>query len=98
MVSGGQINCQQKDYLPGPEKVETGSSNDFERWGMEMKFLKQVKNGLIVSAQALEGEPLHGPMLMAAVARAAALGGAAAIRTNGTVEVEVIKKLQGYRL
>lgn len=60
-----------------------------------MKFLAQVKNGLIVSAQALEGEPLHGPMLMAAVARAAALGGAAAIRTNGTAEVEVIRKITG---
>lgn len=58
-----------------------------------MNFLEQVRNGLIVSCQALEEEPLHGPMLMAAMARAAALGGAVGIRTNGNQEVEVIKKI-----
>lgn len=58
-----------------------------------MKVLEQVRNGLIVSCQALEEEPLHGPMLMASMARAAALGGAVGIRTNGTQEVEVIKKI-----
>ncbi len=56
-------------------------------------FLEQVRNGLIVSCQALDEEPLHGPMLMAAMARAAALGGAVGIRTNGYQEVEVIKKI-----
>lgn len=60
-----------------------------------MNFLEHVRNGLIVSCQALEGEPLHGPMLMATMARAAALGGAVAIRTNGTQEVEVIRKITG---
>lgn len=60
-----------------------------------MAILDQVKNGLIVSCQALDEEPLHGPMLMAAMARAAALGGAVAIRTNGYQEVEVIKKITG---
>jgi hypothetical protein len=59
-----------------------------------MAILDQVKGGLIVSCQALDEEPLHGPMLMAAMARAAALGGAVAIRTNGYQEVEVIKKSQ----
>ena len=58
-----------------------------------MNALEQVKGGLIVSCQALENEPLHGPMLMAAMAHAVALGGAVGIRTNGVKEVEVIKKI-----
>ena len=60
-----------------------------------MSILDQVRNGLIVSCQALEDEPLHGPIFMGAMARAAALGGAAGIRTNGAQEVEVITKLTG---
>lgn len=60
-----------------------------------MNALEQVKKGLIVSCQALEEEPLHGPMFMAAMARSAALGGAVGIRTNGVQEVEVIKKITG---
>ena len=60
-----------------------------------MGMLEQIKGGLIVSCQALEEEPLHGPMLMAAMARATALGGAAGIRTNGVQEVEVISKITG---
>lgn len=55
--------------------------------------LEQLHHGLIVSCQALDDEPLHGPMLMAAMARSAALGGAVGIRTNGVQEVEVIKKI-----
>lgn len=62
---------------------------------MFVNFFTQVRNGLIVSCQALEEEPLHGPMIMAAMARAAALGGAVAIRTNGVQEVDVIKKITG---
>lgn len=58
-----------------------------------MDTLDKLKNGLIVSCQALEDEPLHGPMLMAAMARAVHLGGATGIRTNGFAEVEVIKKM-----
>lgn len=60
-----------------------------------MDILDRLQNGLIVSCQALEDEPLHGPMLMAAMARAALLGGAVGIRTNGVQEVEVIKKITG---
>jgi len=57
--------------------------------------LRTIQRGLIVSCQALEEEPLHGPMFMAAMARAVQLGGAVGIRTNGRQEVEVIKKLTG---
>lgn len=60
-----------------------------------VNVLEQARNGLIVSCQALEDEPLHGPMLMAAMARSAALGGAVGIRTNGVQEVDVIKKITG---
>lgn len=60
-----------------------------------MNVLQAIHRGLIVSCQALEDEPLHGPMIMAAMARAAQLGGAVGIRTNGKYEVEVIKKLTG---
>ncbi|NMB00032.1 MAG: N-acetylmannosamine-6-phosphate 2-epimerase [Firmicutes bacterium] len=60
-----------------------------------MDVLHRIKGGLIVSCQALEDEPLHGPMFMAAMARSAALGGAVGIRTNGVQEVDVIKKITG---
>lgn len=56
-----------------------------------MSVLHAVHRGLIVSCQALEEEPLHGPMLMAAMARAVQLGGAVGIRANGPQDVEVIK-------
>ncbi len=60
-----------------------------------MSALERVRNGLIVSCQALEEEPLHGPMLMAAMARAAHLGGAAGIRANGVQDVEVCRAITG---
>lgn len=60
-----------------------------------MDILQSLHEGLIVSCQALDDEPLHGPMLVAAMARAAALGGAVGIRTNGIQEVEVCKKITG---
>lgn len=60
-----------------------------------MDILESLRGGLIASCQALEDEPLHGPMLMAAMARAAALGGAVGIRTNGVQDVEVCSKITG---
>ncbi|HAN94802.1 MAG: N-acetylmannosamine-6-phosphate 2-epimerase [Limnochordia bacterium] len=60
-----------------------------------MSVLHAVHRGLIVSCQALEEEPLHGPMLMAAMARAVQLGGAVGIRANGPQDVEVIKRITG---
>lgn len=47
--------------------------------------------GCIVSCQALEDEPLHGSHLMAAMARAAEIGGAAGIRANSPQDIRAIK-------
>ncbi len=51
-----------------------------------------LKNGLVVSCQALEDEPLHGPAFMAAMARAAWLGGAVAIRANSPQDVAAVRQ------
>ena len=55
-------------------------------------FLAAVKGKLIVSCQALEDEPLHGAEVMAKMALAAQMGGAAAIRANGPADIRAIKK------
>ena len=55
-------------------------------------FLAAVKGRLIVSCQALEDEPLHGADVMAKMARAAQMGGAAAIRANGPADIRAIKR------
>ena len=54
-------------------------------------FVEQVRGRLIVSCQALEGEPLHGAEIMARVAMAATQGGAAAIRANSPVDIAAIR-------
>ena len=48
---------------------------------------------LIVSCQAFEGEPLSGPMFMAAMAKSVELGGAGGIRANGPDDIAAIRKL-----
>ncbi len=48
-------------------------------------------HGLIVSCQALEDEPLHGSAMMAAMARAARMGGAAGIRANSPADIAAIR-------
>lgn len=50
-----------------------------------------AKGSLVVSCQAREDNPLHGPLHMAAMARAAAQGGAAGIRANGADDVRAIR-------
>lgn len=50
------------------------------------------RRGLIVSAQALEDEPLHGGDTMAKMARAALEAGAIGIRTNGAYDIRAIKE------
>src|SRR5512139_50611 len=55
------------------------------------KLLSQLRGGLIVSCQALADEPLFGAEHMAAMARAAAQGGAVAIRANGPADIAAIR-------
>lgn len=54
-------------------------------------FVHQVRSGLIVSCQALPGEPLYGAEIMARMALAAQLGGARAIRANTPVDIAAIR-------
>jgi N-acylglucosamine-6-phosphate 2-epimerase len=54
-------------------------------------FVKQVRHQLIVSCQALPGEPLFGAEIMARMALAAVEGGAAAIRANGAADIRAIR-------
>ncbi|MFC4171774.1 N-acetylmannosamine-6-phosphate 2-epimerase [Microvirga sp. GCM10011540] len=49
------------------------------------------KGALVVSCQARADNPLHGPVHMAAMARAAEAGGARAIRANGPDDVAAIR-------
>lgn len=51
-----------------------------------------IPNGaLVVSCQARADNPLHGPLHMAAMARAAEAGGARGIRANGAEDVAAIR-------
>lgn len=50
-----------------------------------------ARGGLIVSCQARADNPLHGPLHMAAMARAAEEGGAVALRANGTEDIAAIR-------
>lgn len=52
-----------------------------------------LKGGLIVSCQARADNPLHGPLFMAAMARAAEDGGAAGLRANGAVDIAAIRSV-----
>ncbi|WP_025724532.1 putative N-acetylmannosamine-6-phosphate 2-epimerase [Acholeplasma granularum] len=55
-------------------------------------MLELIKGKLIVSCQALENEPLHGPEIMRKMAKAAKEGGAVAIRANGINDIIAIKE------
>lgn len=54
-------------------------------------LIANLKGKLIVSCQAYPGEPLRHPETMAQMARAAELGGAAAIRCQGLSDIAAIK-------
>ena len=56
------------------------------------KILEEIRGGLIVSCQARPGNPLRGPEHMAAMAAAAELGGAVAIRADGPDDIAAIKR------
>ncbi|HEX3350458.1 MAG TPA: N-acetylmannosamine-6-phosphate 2-epimerase [Acetobacteraceae bacterium] len=49
------------------------------------------RGSLVVSCQARPDNPLHGPVFMAAMAQAAAQGGASAIRANGPADIAAIR-------
>ncbi|WP_234340150.1 N-acetylmannosamine-6-phosphate 2-epimerase [Gorillibacterium timonense] len=51
-----------------------------------------MKRGIIVSCQALPGEPLHGGDTMLKMAAAAYQGGAVGIRANGPEDIAMIKR------
>ena len=53
-------------------------------------FSDAIPRGLIVSCQAGEDSPLHGPAFMAAMARCAALAGATAIRADAPDDIRAI--------
>jgi len=58
---------------------------------MKTLILEKLKNRLIVSCQAKEGEPLRDPIIMAKMATAALIGGAGAIRAAGLDDIKAIK-------
>lgn len=55
------------------------------------EILARLRGGLIVSCQAMEDEPLYGAEFMAAMARAAQIGGAVGIRANTPADIRAIK-------
>lgn len=57
----------------------------------ENKITVQMRGGLIVSCQALPGEPLFGADIMARLAAAAEAGGAVGIRANSPVDIAAIR-------
>ncbi len=54
--------------------------------------MANLKRGLIVSCQAVKGEPLYGLHMMGHFAHAAVLGGAVGIRANYVSDIEEIKQ------
>jgi N-acylglucosamine-6-phosphate 2-epimerase len=53
--------------------------------------LERLRGGLVVSCQAREGSPLHGPQFVAPFARAAIAGGAVGIRADGVADIAAIR-------
>lgn len=57
-----------------------------------IEFIEKVRNGLIVSCQALPDEPLHGAEIMSRMALAAFQGGAVGIRANSAKDIYAIRQ------
>jgi N-acylglucosamine-6-phosphate 2-epimerase len=56
-------------------------------------LVERIRGGLVVSCQALETEPLHGPFFMAALAYAAERGGAVGIRANSPEDLQAVRRI-----
>ncbi len=52
----------------------------------------QLAGGLIVSCQARDGHPMHAPVVIAAMARAAVAGGAVGLRINGEDDIREVRR------
>lgn len=50
-----------------------------------------LQRGLIVSCQALPGEPLHGEGIMPKMAKAAEMAGAVGVRLNGVSDIKAVR-------
>lgn len=74
------------------QTAPTGDGRDAASRAVGPAVLESLRGGLIVSCQAPEGEPLHGPAFMAEMARAAWLGGAAGIRANSGPDIQAIRR------
>ena len=62
---------------------------------LDAAMLERLQGGLVVSCQAREDNPLHGPVFMAAMAAAAVAGGAAGIRADGVADISAIRAAIG---
>ena len=56
-------------------------------------MLEKIKGELVISCQALPGEPLHSPFIMGRMALAAEQAGAKGIRAQGVEDIIEIKKV-----
>lgn len=57
------------------------------------ELLESLRGGLIVSCQAGEESPFHGPDFMAAFAKAAEIAGAVGLRVNGTWDIKAVREV-----
>lgn len=55
------------------------------------RLLESLRGRLVVSCQAYPGEPMNDPLVMASVAQAVAIGGAAGIRAQGLDEIAAVR-------
>lgn len=59
---------------------------------MGKNVIKELQGGIIISCQAVLGDPTYGSSFMATFAEAAALGGAVGIRANSAEDVKAINE------